>query len=62
MAELKGLSESLRGNLPAVEKDHRPGPQASWHCLCFLFDMVLSRQNKVHLMWEVPNVGQILED
>lgn len=56
------MSQSLRGNMPAVGKDHRLGPRAPQPRLCFLFGMVLGfyRQNGVHFMLGMSNIGQTL--
>lgn len=64
VTELMWMSESLRGDLLAVGKDRRPGPQAPRLCLCFSFGMVLGsyRQNRVYFMWRVSNMSRILGD
>ena len=59
VAELMGASPSLRGKVPPVGKDHRPGPQAPRPSSRFSFGMVLGsyRQNRVYFLLGILNMG-----
>lgn len=59
VAELMGVPLSLRGKVPPVGKDHRPGPEASQPSSCFSFGMALGsyRPNRVYFMSGILNMG-----
>lgn len=62
VAELMGVPPSLRGKVPPVGKDHRPGPQAPRPSSYFLFGMALGsyRLNRVYFMSGLLNMGWTL--